>query len=293
MSDSENKDKGKKADNWIFSLILSFVLSVFLLITSATFIINGFILSETGVVGSLSEVDYHIGVYEMIRDSVGDTLLPTQLPQEIIDDAITPEAVYADLNEYVSYMFANDLANLNLERDLKVAILNENIDYFLLSSLGLTQAEVGYEVIAEVVDAIITDYNNFIGSPFLLYITRIGNLFQSHLRQLVMAGIAGILITSGIIFLVSRRSKHLIFRYFAFSFGAAALMLMAAPMALRVWGVHHRLGIELEFIYNFIVTHIERSITSFLLASLVFIAFYFIFIFISAKLQKKMVTSIR
>ena len=290
MSDSENKAKEKKTDNMIISLILSFVLSVFFLITSATFIINGFILSETSVVASLSEVDYHVGVYELIRDSVGDTLLPTQLPQEIIDDAITPEAVYADLNEYVSYMFANDLASLNLERDLTVEILNDNIDYFLLS-LGLTQSDVGYEVIAEVVDAIIADYNHYIGTPFLSYVTRVGNLFHGHLRQLVIAGIAGILITSGIIFLISRRNKHLIFRYFAFSFGAAALMLIVAPMALRIWGVHHRLGIGPEFVYNFIVTHIERSITSFFLAGLGFIAFYFIFIFISAKLQK-MVTSV-
>jgi len=183
-------------------------------------------------------------------------------------------------------MFAGDLANLHQERDEIVALLNYNIDY-VLSDLGTTQTEVGYEIIAAVVDSIIADYNHYINTPFLSYITRLNGLFGDHLQQLILVGVAGILITSGIIYLVSRNSKHLTLRYYAFSFGAAALMLIAAPLALRIWGVYHRLAIGQEFIYDFVVTHIERSITSFLLVGALFIVLYLIFITISTILQKK------
>lgn len=284
---SNKVTKVKKADINIFSLILSFVLSVFLLITSATLIITGFILSETGITRSLSLANYHEGIYEMIRDSVGDTLLPTQLPHNIIDDAITLDGLYADLNEYVSHMFAGDLANLYQERESIVETLNYNIDDFLLEEFGRTQAEVGYEVIAELVDSIIDDYNHYIGNPFLSYIIRLDGLFSGHLQQLILAGVAGMLITAGIIYLVSRRSKYLVFRYYAISFGAAALMLIVAPLALRIWGVYHRLEVGIESLYNFIVTHIERSITLFLLVGAIFIALYLILASISTRLQKK------
>jgi hypothetical protein len=274
--------------NTVISLVLSFVLSVLILVLSGTLIINRFVLSETGLTGSLSAANYHEGVYQLIRDNVGDTLLPTQLPYSIIDDAITSDAIYADLNEYISYMFAGNLSNLYQDRDAIVETINYNIDYFL-DGRGLTQTEVGYEIIAEVVDSIIASYNHYINTPFLSYITRINGLFSDHFRQLILIGVIGMLITSGIIYLVSRRFKHLTLRYYAISFGAAALMLIAAPLALRIWGVHHRLAIGPEFVYDFVVTHIERSITTFLQVGALFVALYLIFIIISTVLQKKTV----
>lgn len=280
MSHSEKTVENNK----FASLILSFVLSIFLLITSATLIVNGFILSSNGVIGSLRQSNYHADVYAHLRDSIGDTLIPTGVPASILNDAFTSDDVYADLNAYIVYMFANNLPNL--QREAIAEILNANIGYFLYET-GRSRSDVGEEAITGIVDAIIDNYNDYIGSPFLAYMARTSNLFGSYLQQLIIVGLVGMLITMGIIFLISRRFKHLAFRYVGFSFGTAALMVIAAPLALRIWGGHHRLGIGPEFVYNFVVTHIERSISAFLLIGSVFIALYLVFIIISGRLHRK------
>ena len=285
MSNLEKKVESEKGRNRIVSLILSFLLSVFLLITFATLIIHGFILSGNSVMMSLNAVDYHEDVYEQLRNSIGDTLLPTGLPYSIIDDAFTPEMVYTDLNEYVSSMFANDLPDL--QRDEIAERLNYNIDHHLLE-IGLSRAEVGDEALAEVVAAIIDNYNDYVSSPFISYIARVSNLFENHLRMLMAIGLAATLITTAIIYLSSRRFKYFAYRYFAFSFGTTALMLIVAPLVLRIWGGYRRLGILPEFVYNFVIAHIDRTISSFLLVGTIFIALYLIFIIISARSRRKL-----
>ena len=277
------RNSKKKVENRIVALILSFILSVFLLITSATFIVNGFILSRDAVIGSLREANFHEGAYDELRDTLEDRLIPTGLPNTILDGAITPDGMYADLNDYVTSMFANELPNL--ERVSIEEILNDNIDYHLLE-IGLSREEIEYGVINEIVNEVIDNYNDYVSSPFISYMARVSNLFQGHLRILIITGLVGTLITALIAFFVSRRSSHLAFRIFGFSFGTAALMLIVAPLALRIWGGYHRLGIGQEFDYNFVVAHIERTIFVFLLAGAIFIVLYLIFIIISARLHR-------
>ena len=285
MSELEKKGESEKGGNTIVSVFLSFLLSVFLLITFATLIIYGFVLSGNVIIASLSVVNYHEGVYEQLRDSIGDTLLPTGLPHSIIDGAFTSDDVYADLNEYVASMFANYLPTLY--RDSIAERLNDNIDYHLLE-MGLSRAEVGDETIAEIVSAVIDNYNDYLRPPFLSYIARVRVVFSTHLRLLIAMGFVATLITTGIIYLVSRRAKHFAFRYFALSFGATALMMTAAPLALRIWGGYRRVEISLEFVYNFVVRHIDRAIAAFLVVGAIFALLYLIFIIISARSRRKM-----
>jgi len=272
----------KKFASRIASLILSFSLSMFLLIASAALVINGFILSRDSVIGSLREANFHEGAYEQLRSNLGDRLLPTGLPESILNGAFTPDDMYDDLNAYLVSMFDNDLPNI--ERDLIAQRLNYNIDDHL-DDIGLTRLDIEDGVITDLISEIIDNYNNYISSPLLAYIARTSNMFAGHLRLLMIAGLAGILITMAIIYFASRQLKY---RYFAFSFGTAALMIMAGPLALRIWGPHHRLGIAPEFVYDFLVAHIERTISSFLLIGVLFIVLYLISIIISAKVHRKL-----
>ena len=280
MGDSE-----KKAASRFAFLFLSFLLAVFLSITSIITVINEFILSSNGVTGSLREVNFHEGAYAQFRSNLSDRLIPTGLPYSVLDGAFTPEEMYEDLNAYVEAMFANDLPNI--ERDLIAQRLNYNIDNHL-AELGLTQADIEYGVIADLIGEIIDNYNDYVSSPLLAVFGRTSNMYAGFLRQIMMAGLAGALITVGIIIFSSRHFRYLSFRYFAFSFGTAALMMMIVPIALRIWGGHHRLGISPEFVLDFIVAHIERSISSFLLVGAIFIVLYVIFITIFARLHRKL-----
>ena len=279
MSNSKTSVK-----NSIVALILSFILSVLMLIACVGFIVNGFILSRDGVAGSLIEANFHEGAYEELRNTLEDRLIPTGLPNTVIDDAVTTNNVYTDLNEYVISMFANELPSLT--RDSIVEILNYNIDDHLLE-LGLSREDIEDEVINEVVGVVIDNYNDYITSPIISYLARTSNLFNTHLRHLIIFGIVGTLITAIIAFLINRHSSHLAFRNFGFSFGTTALMLIAAPLALRIWGGYRRLSIGQEFVYNFVVAHIERTIFVFFIAGVIFFVLYLIFIIISARLYKK------
>ena len=277
-------NNSEKIRNRVISLILSFLLSVFLLITSTTLVINGFILDGNGVSASLREVNYHEGAYVQIRETIGDRLIPTNLPNSIIDDAFTSDTVYNDLNDYLTQMFANDLPNF--ERESIAEIVNSNIDYYL-DEIGLTRAEVGDAVIDDIVEMVIDNYNNFVSTSYFAYMARVSNLLRNHILLLIATGLLGILVTTAIIYSISRHLKFAAFRYYAFSFGTTALMLIIAPLTLRIWGGHHGLRIIPERTYYFIVTHIERTISTFLLVGAVFVVLYLIFIFISARLQKK------
>ena len=75
---------------------------------------------------------------------------------------------------------------------------------------------------------------------------------------------------------------------FAFSFGAAALMMIVLPLVLRIWGGYRRLMISPEFAFNFTVTHIERTISLCLLVGVIFTVLYLIFIGISVRLNRKL-----
>ena len=261
-------------------------MSVFLLITSTTFIIYALVLNENGIMGSLREAKYYEDAYEQLRYTIGDRLMPTGLPNSIIDDAFTIDVVYADLNDYVTSMFANDLPDI--QRDSIEEIVNYNIDYFLLTEVNLSRTEVGYEVIDDIVEVIIDHYNDYVSPFFISYIARVSNVLENHLQLLIATGLIGMLVTMGILYLVNRHFKDLIFRYLAFSFGAAALMMIILPLILRIWGGYRRLMITPEFAFNFTVTHIERTISLFLLVGVTFIAFNLILISISARLNKKL-----
>ena len=279
----------KNVKNRGVSLILASLLSIFFLITSITLVVYRVVLSEAGIIASLRVVDYHEGVYERLRYRIGDILLPTGLPHQIIDDAFTPADVYVDLSAFVSAMFANYLPTFY--RSAIAERLNDNIDYYLLE-IGLSRAEVGDEAIGEIVEAIINNYNDYIGSPLLSFIVRTSHLFNTYLRLLLVIGVVAILITMETIYLLSRRFKHLTIRYFAFSFGATAFMLIVAPLAVRIWGGYHRLGITPEFVYNFVVTHIDRTISSLLLVGAIFAGLYLLFIIISTILRRRAVVQV-
>ena len=167
--------------------------------------------------------------------------------------------------------------------DFMINRLNNNIDRHLIE-MGVSRAEVGDEVIDAVVQLVLNDYIDNVRSPFFYQTGRLANIFAPYIQLLIVLCLAFTLVIGLIFFLISRW-KHLVFRYYAFSFATAAIMVLIAPLALRIWGGYQRLNIAPESTYRFVIVHIERTTTILFLCSLVLITFQFIFIFISHRLR--------
>ena len=64
-------------------MILSFLLAIFLFITSATIVTNRFVLNSDSIIGSLRTTNFHDDIYEQIRNNLSDRII-LEIPDEII-----------------------------------------------------------------------------------------------------------------------------------------------------------------------------------------------------------------
>lgn len=276
--------KAKKMnEKKIICTFLSFLQSVFLLAAFGIVIFYYSFLSDGSIIESLSKANFHDELYEHIVASAEDTLLPTGLPSSILEDAFSPSGVYSDVNSYINGAFSARL--YSLDQDEMAQTLQSNIGSYL-AEIGTSREEVGEETIDGIVQAVLSDYADNIKFPFILQIARLTQIFRSYMLEAVIACVILSVIT-GIMIYSLNRWKHKAFRYYAFSFGGCAFMLIAAPLVLKIWGIYRRLAISPEFMYNFVVTHIDRSILMFILSGVVLIALQIGFATISARMRSK------
>jgi len=267
--------------NKIVSLMLSFLLSVFLLLTFIAIVIPRTLLNESSTARSLRNVGFSDAVYEQIQDSLIDVLFPTGFTNDVINGVFTPYDVYHDLNYYLSSVFAGQVPVLS--RNEMMERLDINIDNYLLE-IDIVRSEIDEGVIDGIIQAIFNEYDNYVRFPFIFQIARTSISFESYFLLLMIVSGISALLTAGAIYFTNRFT-HIALRYIAFSFGTTALMIVAAPLALRIWGGYRRLGISPAFMRDFVIFHIEQTILVSLIGGLLFIALYAIFIWISTRLR--------
>jgi len=259
------------------------------LTTEMTASMDSFIEEMTLHIDSFTtEMTMHIDSFTIeTADANRDSVVSDDLPN-------TKRDLAGNLTHYIN----GHLLNLSLALDLDLTwiidygiianLVGEIIEYSEIDDhlldLGLTWA-IENGIISDLVSEITDTYSDYFSSPFLVNIAQVSNMFVGNLWQFVTTGVVGIIITMGVIFFVSR---HFAFRYFAFSFGTAALMMLASSLALSVWGGNRILGIVPEFVYDLVVIHIERTILSFLLVGTIIAILYVIFIIIHLLIHRKL-----
>jgi len=268
-------------NNKIVSLMLSFLLSVFLLLTFVAIVIPRTLLNENSTARSLRNAGFSDAVYEQIQNSLIDILFPTGFTNDVITGVFTPDDVYHDLNYYLSSVFAGQVPVLS--HDAMIEQLNINIDNYLLE-IDIMRSEIDEGVIDGVIQAIANRYDDYVRFPFIFQIARTSSSFESYfLLLMIVSGISALLTAVAIYF--TSRYMHIALRYIAFSFGTTALMIVAAPLALRIWGGYRRLGISPAFMRDFVIAHIEQTILVSFIGGVLFIALYAVFIWISTRLR--------
>ena len=269
--------------NEIVSLFLTFLLSVFLFIIAIVIATNQILFSEQSMARSLSQSDFHSSAYEDLRLSISDRLIPTGLPSDVMENVITPPDVYQDVNEALAAAFSEQLYN-SVNREAITQRLNDNIDLHL-AGIDLTREEVGEENIEGIIQVVLDEYESYMAFPFIGQISSLSRTFDGLLFPVLLVSLGAVIVIAGCIYILK---KHQSFRYYAYSFGSAALMAIVGPLIFRIWGGYRRLAITPERVFEALVTHIDRTILAFFIGGAIFITVQIICIFISAKIRTKL-----
>ena len=237
--------------------IISFLLSTFLFTAiSISLFYFGFLSPDT-IKTNLSDSNYYVGMENLIISGAEDILLPTGLPPEVLNNVIDRSTVHQDIRTYLEGEFSGQRHVVNIES------MNHQLRINIEDYLG--DREVSSEAIDEIINALTSHYANLIAFPFLSQIVRISHIFQWVMRVFVVGGIILTLLTS---LFISRmnRWKHRTYRYLAYGIGGSGLMLLIGPAILKWYEPYARVSIRPDFVYNFIVLHIERGLNLFMIS---------------------------
>ena len=91
----------------IISYILVFLLIITLLTSIITTILKQTILKEKYILKLLSKNDYYSKTYNEIVEKFKDNTIQTGLTEEVLEEIISQDKVYNDINSLIEYIYNN------------------------------------------------------------------------------------------------------------------------------------------------------------------------------------------
>ena len=233
------------------SQVIAFLQSTFLFAAvSISVFYFGFLAPET-IKTNLSDSNYYVGMANLIIEGAEDLLIPTGLPASILEGVIDRSNVHQEVRAFLDGEFSGEPHVINVET------MNRQLKENIATYLG--DREVAPEAIDEIVDALTNHYINLIEFPFLSQIVRIVRIFEWVMKVFVAGGLL-LTLLSGLFISRMNRWKHRTYRYWSYGVGGCGLMLWVGPALLKWYAPYERLAIRPEFVYNFLVLHIERGL---------------------------------
>ena len=273
----------KKKKMKIVSAIFAFLLSVIIVICFAFPVIYVFTLSHGSILNTLEKSDYYAGVRQNFLESAGDFLIPTGLPEEILDGVFPREDVEEIVKEQLQG--AESAQRIQFIETKNKTRLKENIESYL-QEIGVTEDEVSEQQVEDIIDALISEFENYASFPFAAQLLRLRDVYK---MMMLLVFIACILLGGGIILFIYKinRWKHILLRYLAYSFGGALWMLILLPLIIRIMGVYERVQISPHYVYHFFVYHIQKSLDSLVGCGIIALICMVVFSMLSEKKRKR------
>ena len=282
-------DGMKNKKNKIISAILAFLLSVIIVLCFALPALYTFVLSSDSILRTLRKTNYYDGVQENLLEHASDFLIPTGLPETVLDGVFPKEDVEEMVRGQIqgtgSAQIIQFIEAMNKTR------LKDNIDAYL-QEIGVAEGEVSEEQLDEIINALINDLQNYTAFPFAAQLLRLRDVYKM-LMWIVL--ITCFILGAGMFFFIHRinKWKHILLRYVAYSFGGAVWMLTLLPFVIRTTRAYERVHISPWYVYSFCVQHIQKGLDSLIGCGIVALICMIILGVMSERIRKKLTSSHR
>ncbi|MBR0232194.1 MAG: hypothetical protein IJQ53_08225 [Clostridia bacterium] len=273
MAENEEKRAGKPlkiADSRyrkVVAYLLSFVLSLFLLLATVCAVAFMNALSERHIINTLGD-EYYEGVLNTVVAAAEDITMPTGIDISVVKGVFELENVKRDVNGYISAAFSGkEYVPDNEDADNRLYI---NVSEFL-DSHDVTLVADKKETIRAYIEEVNSEYAQYTKLPGLGIVSkyRAKYLKIALIAFIVLAGASVII---GAVIIKMYRHPHRGMRFIAYALGGTALMSLVAPLVLLISGKYKGLNLTPEHFYRFAIRYIDSVLYSFIAAAAIWLA---------------------
>ena len=194
------------------------------------------------------------------------------------------KALYKNMSSYGYY----DYVYTDIMADVKSMTIPTGFPETIYQDV-ITQTYVATEAeevaIGEYLNAVATDYDNYIKMPLGNYLMQIKNIFD---KIFLIAIIALTVVSAIIVYVILQLYKwvHRAFRFFSYAAFGCTAMVTAFPAYLYLEKIHYRFNVSPESFYKLITTYVDNLLELFMYFGLLWLVIGIVFICVTILAKK-------
>lgn len=263
-------EKSKKARSAI-CVIISFLLSVFLFFTAFAATVRTTALNSKFAVRVIRNSNYSEELHKELKEqfvSYGNAgNVDESFFDSFFENVITPEQLDSDSEKIITAFYKGEslskLDTTEMESKLTDALLKyaEEKNYKINDELKANIDDMSVQF-GEL-------YNSFVNIFANSYFQTAGSLIGRYtpLVNYAIIGLIVLMLISAVILRMYYRKRKNVYRYYIYSFSAATLMMLVAPLAALIMKVGNRINIGTASLYGLASGLINGVLISFIIAA--------------------------
>lgn len=228
-----NKKKSAKSSSTVSQMILSYLLSLFL-IGIALAVVLMTTLGRAGYYkGALKKSSYATAVYESLCENYESYGAAAGFSPEVITSFISPDQIEADLDKAVDAMYGGDISMQQ----------HPEIHEAAMTTMKEDAASRGYEVTAEVesalelvADACQADYDNYVCVPL---VSQMSGFIDKMEGYSLVALVICLLLALASVFFITKRRGSAPFKVRLLTFSLLTSAIVCAVLTFAVYPMLH------------------------------------------------------
>lgn len=228
-----NKKKSAKSSSTVSQMILSYLLSLFLIGIALTVVLMTTLGRAGYYKSALKKSSYATAVYESLCENYESYGAAAGFLPEVITSFISPDQIEADLNKAVDAMYSGDISMQQ----------HPEIHEAAMTTMKEDAASRGYEVTAEVesalelvADACQADYDNYVCVPLVSQMAGFIDKMEGYsLAALVIC----LLLALASVFFITKRRGSAPFKVRLLTFSLLTSAIVCAVLTFAVYPMLH------------------------------------------------------
>lgn len=273
----------KKIMKQVVALVFSFLLT--LCFTSCLFLIGceAGIFNDRIILSQLDKTAYYASVNDAIRENVSELLLPSGLPDTILDGVIDEDEVRHDTKNAVQM----SLKGQGYKADTRglEARFKQNIQTYIEEN-AIVIGEETEEGIEQLLAAIKKEYERCMDFPFTKYFVR----YQAAFHKFLIPALALFVVMSVFICMIlirMQRWRHRGMRYISYATLASALMVGIPTLVLLFSKVYTRVNVSPKYLYDLMVGVVKTDLIVFLMLFLLAVVAFGLELWLITRMRHK------
>lgn len=268
-------------------IIIAFIASVALTATGLLICLKMTLFSQEFMIHQATQSDYVALTTKDINEYIQDNARGSNIPPEIMEDIVSEKQVDKNLKSFIRAIYTDVPFRLTGESELRQTI-QQKIDTYA-SEKGITIDEEAQKNIANLIDQNILVFTKYVEIPTFKHYAKQVMLYNSKLTLLISITMIVDIILLAALWMISGRYLHHKIRYFAYTFGGAALMLLVLPTIIYFSGKIERIAVHSKALYQFFTTYLNHILLTVILSGGILLVLSAIFVGISALFRKRLV----